>query len=328
PLLYPLKFKPFYVKKIWSGTNLNKIFPNKNTPRKTGESWEIYDHAKSSSKIVNGELTDKTLRDVFSGFKHELLGDNAVKYKFFPLTIKYLDIQDKLSLQVHPGEEFIRKHGTVSCTKTECWYVINCDKETRVARGLLPGIQRDEFIQLLDKNTVLDALNIIKLDSGDIVYLPPGTLHTAWNNLVVLEVQNNCDVTFRLCDWDRKDLNGKKRKLDFESGMDCINFDSLGVIRVKPTIINAKPFIHKLLLKTESFTIESLSIKRGKSCILPISGTFRILSSVSASGKIKYGDKFQYTEMFDKGDTVLIPTCLVEVKIIGTSIGDVIISYC
>lgn len=326
---YPIKFVPHFVRKLWGGDGINRHF-KKGAPKETGESWELYDLPSGSSIIANGRFKRRTLNEVLAHHHGKLLGENLPVCRNFPLMIKFLDINTKLSLQVHPTDEYARRTQTGSSGKTECWYVIDCNNQSRVVRGTLPGTKKADFLRLLKEGSesLLEHLNVIKTQAKDLIYLPAGTVHSAWGGLIVLEIQNSCDITYRLSDWNRKDSRGKERRLDIETGVECMDFDSLGVVRVKPTKLVTSPFVHKLLLKTEKFTVESVDVKTPKKALLNTHGTFKIITVITGSGHVQYGRKLGEAESYKPGDTLLIPAALKEYRIAPRSETSAIISYC
>lgn len=325
---YPIKVQPKFIKKLWGGKAIKTVL-NKNAGNKTWESLEIYDMPDYSNKVINGEYQGMKLSQLVSKYRYDLIGDFAAKYDRIPLIVKFLDISDRLSLQVHPTDEYARKNNLKGGGKSECWYIIKCTGKSKIARGLLPGTSKKEFLSVLDSDKVFDCLNVLNVKKGEIVYLPAGTLHCAWGELLVLEIQNSSDVTFRITDWDRKDSFGKKRKLELEKGLQCIEFDSLGVIRVKPSDLQSKGFRHRLLLKTEKFTIEHIEVTKLKPANLETSNIFKILTVISGRGKIEYGDNFKDSESYSTGISILIPASLKEYRVnSSTKTTEAIICYC
>lgn len=231
--LYPLKFKPRLVEKIWGGRKLETVLGKPLPADKTiGESWEIYDFppgvvdqsgAWVSSEVANGPLAGRTLHQILEQYGADLYGDvPLLAGGQFPILIKYLDARDDLSLQVHPTSEYAASHPGAHL-KTEAWYVMEHDPGAKLYRGLAPGASENAFRAAIRAGTVLEQVNAVAVKPGQCFFLPSGTVHALGAGILVAEVQTPSDTTFRIYDFDRLE-NGKPRKMHIEEAIACIDF--------------------------------------------------------------------------------------------------------
>lgn len=231
--LYPLKFKPRLVEKIWGGRKLETVLGKPLPPGKTiGESWEIYDFPPAivdqsaqwvSSEVANGPLAGRTLHELLLQYGADLHGDvPLLDGRQFPILIKYLDAREDLSLQVHPTREYAATHPGAHL-KTEAWYVMEHDPDARLYRGLAPSASEQSFRAAIQNGTVLQQVSALPVKPGQCFFLPSGTVHALGAGILVAEVQTPSDTTFRIYDFDRLE-NGKPRKMHIEEAMQCIDF--------------------------------------------------------------------------------------------------------
>ncbi len=232
--LYPLKFAPRFVDKMWGGrrleTVLGKTLP---TPAPVGESWEIYDFPPGvidgapgwvSSPISNGPLKGKTLHEVITARRDELMGDVPLWGDQFPVLIKFLDAREDLSVQVHPDEAYARTHPEAHL-KSEAWYVFDHEPGAFLYKGLAGVVSREAFARAIDSGTVADLIEKVPARKGDCHYLPSGTVHALGAGILAAEVQTPSDTTFRVFDFNRVDPStGKTRKLHGDEALACIDF--------------------------------------------------------------------------------------------------------
>lgn len=234
--LYPFKFKPLYVEKIWGGRKLESVLGRKLTEGKQiGESWEIYDFPPGvvdgssgwvSAEIANGPLAGQTLHAVISEFGRDLCGDVPLvgEHGQFPVLIKFLDAREDLSIQVHPDERYAQAHPGAHL-KTEAWYILQADPGARLLKGLREGTSREQLQAAIDDGSVEQHINAIRAKEGHCHFLPSGTVHALGAGILVAEVQTPSDTTYRVFDFNRIDSGtGRPRKLHMEQAMDCIDF--------------------------------------------------------------------------------------------------------
>lgn len=224
-MYYPFKFREVYKNYIWGGRNLEllgKILPE----GKVSESWEASCHEDGLSVIDNGEFSGKTLYEVIKEKGEEILGENIYKiYKDkFPILIKFIDANDKLSVQVHPDDEYAKKCENNSLGKNEMWYIIAAKPKSRLICGLKHDIDKEKFKRACDEERVEDCLNYIEVTKGDIINIPSGTVHAIGEGLLIAEIQQSSNVTYRIYDYNRRDVNGNKRELNLNKALEVVNF--------------------------------------------------------------------------------------------------------
>lgn len=304
--MYPLKFKKYLVKKVWGGREFQEKLKIKLPDDGLyGESWEVSCHKNGMSYVENGEYKGESLEDLIIKYREKLIGkDNYRKYKEkFPLLIKYLDINDKLSVQVHPDDTYALKvEGEFG--KSETWYVLDATEDATIILGLKKGNTKESFLEKINEKKFEEIFNIVKIKKGDFINITPGIVHgTLTGSILICETQQNSDTTYRIYDYDRV-VDGEKRELHLTKGLEVIDFE------VEPKIINEDFFerneLHgaKLikLIKGDYFSIDKLEIK-GKYKDEIMDG-FKVYSIIDGNGFLVSENKRYVAE---KGDTYFIP---------------------
>ena len=225
-MIYPLRFEKVFIKKIWGGraleTELGMTLPENEI---IGESWEVSAHSNGMSIVENGKLKGKTLQEVYDTYKSELVGEKVYEEygHLFPLLIKYLDINDRLSIQVHPeDEQAMKKHNELG--KSESWYVIEASDDAKLILGMAEGITKDQFVTKAKANDFSDMFKVKSVKAGDLIDINPGTVHASLEgSILIAEIQENSDITYRIYDFDREE-NGIKRELHIDEAAETIDF--------------------------------------------------------------------------------------------------------
>jgi mannose-6-phosphate isomerase len=211
---------------VWGGRRLAEVL-DKPLPgaEPFGESWDVSDHGSHRSVVATGPHAGRTLRDLMELDRLSLLGPAAARHETFPWLVKFLDAADWLSVQVHPDEEKVKRHWPGEGPKTEAWFVIDAAPGSRIYAGLLPGVDEDRLRHALAQGTVAECLHSFEPRSGDCLFLPAGTVHAVGGGVLMAEVQQTSDATFRLFDWNRRDARGNARKLHIEEAIACIDWE-------------------------------------------------------------------------------------------------------
>jgi len=268
-LTQPITFEPLFRERPWGGRRLKTQFGKRLPPKvRIGESWEIVDRPEAQSIVRDGPLYAKTLHDLWTQHQQEIFGDVA-KFSRFPLLIKLLDAQEKLSLQVHPPENIARKVGGEP--KTEFWYVAVTDSNADLFIGLRKAITRNQFEEAVRAGTIADHVHKIPVTAGNAMFLPAGRLHAVGAGNLLVEIQQNSDTTYRVFDWNRVDENGKARQLHVDQALQCINFDD-----IEPKLIEPKG---ELLVRHELFEIQKWDLNSPRE-IAPL-GQFAIIGCLT-----------------------------------------------
>jgi mannose-6-phosphate isomerase len=256
-MLYPLRFKPIFQERIWGGRNLSTLY-KKNLPRDipVGESWEISDRPEAQSEIVNGPFAGRTLHWLLQHHREPLLGSARALHGRFPLLVKILDAQEKLSLQVHPPASRAQDLGGEP--KTEIWYITHAEPRAELFVGLKRGVTRDIFQKKIQDGSVADSFHRIKVRTGDAMFLPSGRVHAIGGGMVIFEIQQNSDTTYRVFDWNRRDSSGKARQLHVQESLECIDFDDYepALIRGERDQSTGASFHIQTLVEDPLFSVE------------------------------------------------------------------------
>jgi mannose-6-phosphate isomerase len=301
--LYPLKFEPIYQYRIWGGRRLDNLL-SKPLPAHdpVGEAWILSDRDDHPSKVINGKLKGQTISELFEHSYEQLMGKHAEKFKRFPLLLKFLDCKEVLSVQVHPSDQEKKYIPKGDSGKTEAWVVLETGKESIIYAGLKPGTTEKKIRESLEKHKVADDLAHFKPKLGESVLIKAGTVHTL-GDVVVFEVQENSDVTFRLYDWDRVDKKtGKPRDLQVEEAIACIDFTKTAIGPVKPVIANDEPVLTEILVDDKHFNMwrhtGELPFMAGKEA------SPRVLVCVEGEGELETNEDLYPLK---RGEVMLIP---------------------
>lgn len=310
--LYPLVFEPILQDRIWGGTKL-KTDLGKNIPTQTtGESWELSAVEGNVSVVKQGDYAGKPLSELLESFPNEVLG-TAVHEKFgtqFPLLFKFLDAREDLSIQVHPNDALAKERHN-SFGKTEMWYVMQADPGSRIIVGFQKKSSAEEYVQKLEERKLLDILNEAPVKKGDVYFLETGTIHAIGAGIVIAEIQQTSDITYRIYDWDRVDANGKGRQLHVEEALDAMNYNPTDTKKEYATEANQS----NSMVNCPYFTTNFLPLI-GSASVSKDGSSFTVYICTEGSYTIEY-DGVKYD--FKKGDTVLIPAALKAFVLNGTA---------
>jgi mannose-6-phosphate isomerase len=251
----PLAFEPIFIERMWGGRRLESVFHKKLPPEKRiGESWEIVDRPEAQSVVASGPLCGKTLHELWTQHGQEIFGKVPDNPRF-PLLIKILDAQEKLSLQVHPPENVVSRVGGEP--KSEFWYVAAAERNAELLLGFREPITRRRLEDRLGDGTVIDHVHRIRVHAGDAVFLPAGRVHAVGAGNLLIEIQQNSDTTYRVFDWNRTDpATGSKRDLHVEQAIQCIDCDD-----AQPKLIQSED---ELLISHSLFEIRKWNLDEAR----------------------------------------------------------------
>lgn len=310
--LYPLQFDPILKERIWGGTKLKSVLNKPITSDITGESWELSTVEGDVSVISNGEYKGKSLTELIDENPNELLG-TAVYARFgkqFPLLFKYLDAREDLSIQVHPNDELAKKRHN-SFGKTEMWYVLQADEGSRIIVGFKDDSSPKEYVKHLEDDTLVSILDTVKAKSGDVFFLETGTVHAIGAGILIAEIQQTSDITYRLYDFNRKDAQGNTRELHIDLALDAINYKKVDTYKTYLKEFNQSNSI----VDCPYFTTNFIPLE-GNLTVNKNGDSFTVLMCVEGSFEMEYNNT---TIQYKKGDTVLIPAALKSFIISGTA---------
>ena len=321
PTLYPLKFKPILKDKIWGGPKLRDAL-GKNASDKAGESWEISGVEGDISVAENGFLAGNSLQDLAEIYMGDLLGDSIYE-RFgveFPLLIKFIDAADFLSVQVHPDDALARERHN-SYGKTEMWYIVESDKGQLIA-GFNQELDREQYLQHLIVGTLKEILNFEAVASGDIYFMPAGRVHAIGSGVLLAEIQQTSDVTYRIYDWDRTDDQGKPRELHTDLALDAIDFSFRKQYKTP-----YQALLNNTVNAVDSpfFTTSVIQLDQPVEKDLNLIDSFVIYMCMEGAAGITYGKGA--VETIKKGETILIPAEIKNLALIPTEASTLLEVY-
>lgn len=295
-----IRFAPIYQTRVWGGRSLEerwgRILPDETSPY--GESWEISAREEADSVVVGGPHEGKTLTGLWrdAALRPTIFGEKAPHGETFPLLCKILDARDKLSLQVHPPAGIAAELGGEP--KSEVWYIADAAPGATLYAGLREGVDRESFREALAAGRAEPCVHAIPVRKGEYIFIPSGRLHAIGAGLLIYEIQQNSDTTYRVYDWNRPGIDGKPRQLHLEESMKCIDFDD-----IEPSMDGgdgADASGDDLLVECEHFRLERHALASGESLLDRTDGRFAILTVVD--GRIREGET-----VFTEGDFFLVP---------------------
>ena len=288
--MHYIKFIPIYQERVWGGRNLESLLGRKLPKNQViGESWEIVDRPEAQSKTSNG----RSLRDLIQSDPHGIMGDSWSPDRPFPILVKWLDCQEKLSLQVHPPASIAPSLGGEP--KTENWYIASAKPHATLMAGLKKGITKSDFETNLQSNTLEPLIHTIRVKKGESIFIPSGRIHAIGAGNLILEIQQNSDTTYRVYDWERVGLDGKPRQLHTQESLESTNFSDFEPATIQPTERD------QLLVESDVFNLNKRILAAGSTLKFE-AGEPRILSVVGGCLQTPYEDM-----PITKGDNVLIP---------------------
>lgn len=296
PDLYPLTFHPILKERVWGGDNLATLYGKPAKPGAIiGESWEISDRAEDESIVAEGPLAGRSLHWLIQEYGTSLLGGSQLNNGRFPLLIKILDAREKLSLQVHPPAAKCRELGGEP--KTEMWYVAHAQPGAELYVGLRKGVTRSEFERKMKDGTVDECFHRITVEAGDTMFLPSGRVHALGAGLVIFEIQQNSDTTYRVHDWGRVGLDGKSRELHCEQSLACIDFEDFEPALAKPGPSDLAAASASRLVQSEWFTVDLIGLEpearlvrsSGLNILGVIQGSLRLMHQGRVACELKPG---------------------------------------
>ncbi len=311
-MLYPLKFAPILKEKIWGGKKIETILKHKLSHLKNcGESWEISGIIGEESLIINGFLADNNLNEIIEVYLTDILGEkNYEKYGLgFPLLIKFIDAQENLSVQVHPNDKIANeKYGQQG--KTEMWHVIQADEDAGLYVGFNRPTSIEQFNDAVENGTLENLLKFYPVSKGDTFMIPAGTVHAIGKGVLLAEIQEASDITFRIFDWNRVDENGNSRELHIEEALDVIDFEENNAefkiqhnkILNKTVKLVSSQYFNTNLLELDTTIIKSFADLDSFVIYICLEGQVHLVSN-------------NFNEQVETGDVILVPAEIEELKI-------------
>lgn len=311
--MQPIKFNPLLVQTLWGG---EKIIPFKHLNSdltQVGESWEISGVKGNETVVSEGEFKGKKLNELVDELKGKLVGEANYK-RFgndFPLLIKFIDARQELSIQVHPTDELAQKRGKLR-GKTEMWYIMESDENAKLRAGMKEKITPEQYKQMVENDTITEAIAEYKVKEGDCFFLPAGRIHSIGTGCFLAEIQQTSDVTYRIYDFKRKDKDGNYRELHTEEAAECIDYNVEPNYRTEYTPVKNEGVA---LVECPYFTTAVYDLNEPMTLDYSELDSFVILIGLKGSGEIT--DNEGNTTTLCEGETILIPATTSEVKVTG-----------
>ena len=310
--MYPIKLKPAFKDYLWGGTRLRDDFGKECDFDKVAESWELSCHKDGNSVVADGEFAGLTLTQYIEKEGKSVLGTNCEKFENFPILIKLIDAKDNLSVQVHPNNEYAQRvEGEYG--KTEMWYVVDCDEGASLLYGFKHNITKEEFRERIENNTLLEVTNSVPVKKGDVFFIEAGTLHAIGKGILIAEIQQNSNTTYRIYDYGRVGADGKPRQLHIDKAVDVTN-----LCPAKPypqsEPVDMGGWTKKRLAKCEYFTVDVINVDTSAALEADKSSFVNIL--VLDGGCVLSSEGNDAVEL-KKGDSVFIPAGLGKFELTG-----------
>ena len=308
----PIKLKPAFKDYLWGGTRLRDDFGKDCDFEKIAESWELSCHKDGNSTVADGEFAGLTLAEYIEKNGKKVLGTNCEKFENFPILIKLIDAKDNLSVQVHPNNEYAQRvEGEYG--KTEMWYVVDCDEGASLLYGFKHNITKEEFRERIENNTLLEVTNSVPVKKGDVFFIEAGTLHAIGKGILIAEIQQNSNTTYRIYDYGRVGADGKPRQLHIDKAVDVTN-----LCPAKPypqsEPVDMSGWTKKRLAKCEYFTVDVINVDTSAALEADKSSFVNIL--VLDGGCVLSSEGNDAVEL-KKGDSVFIPAGLGKFELTG-----------
>jgi mannose-6-phosphate isomerase len=297
-----MKLEPVLKEKVWGGRALSRLGKTLPGGRQVGESWEASDLEGGTTRVLNGDLKGWGLGQVLDRFPREVYGPGSMGYfsEGFPLLLKFLDARQWLSVQVHPTAEYLQREGLLKGTKSEAWHIVASEGPGELILGLKEPLGLDELRCAIENERLEEVVNRVRVEPGDTVFIPSGTLHAIGPGLVIFEIQEPSDITFRLYDWGRR-----SRELHLDVGLQVVRRVPPPVEVLRPIPLAGFPYLRELLVRTLSFSLEKLHIDE------PAEENgleFHLLTVLEGTGGLRTptGDRLP----LGRGETVLVPAAI------------------
>ncbi|PIR14497.1 MAG: mannose-6-phosphate isomerase [Flavobacteriales bacterium CG11_big_fil_rev_8_21_14_0_20_35_7] len=305
-IAYPIKFEPILQEKIWGGTKLKSLLNKASDKENIGESWEVSAVKNNVSIVSNGVYKGQNLQDLLEQYKSDLVGNKIFKQfgAQFPLLIKFIDAKEALSIQLHPNDELAQKRHE-SFGKTEMWYVMQADKNASLIVGFKTDCTQKTYLKYLNENKIVNLLNSEKVTEGDVFFIPTGRIHAIGAGVLLAEIQQTSDITYRIFDWNRVDAQGNGRELHTDLALEAIDYKAQ---------TNYKTNFHSTLNQTKPVVVCPYFTTN----IIPILGTlikdysandsFVIYICTKGRVNLSYGNN--QLEVIEMGESILLPNIL------------------
>lgn len=311
-----LRLQPAGKDYLWGGTRLREEYGKKIQMIPLAETWECSVHPDGPSVVVNGEYRGRELRDVLK--EHPDWMGTKVQSGEFPILAKFIDAKQDLSVQVHPDDDYAREHEGQN-GKTEMWYVIDADKGAQLIYGFKHKVTEETLRNAVKNGTLDKHLQKVEVHKGDLFYVPAGTVHGIGAGILVAEIQESSNVTYRVYDYDRVDKNGKKRELHFDKAVQVMNMEVAPDVKQKSRIVKHYPGCSReLLCRCKYFEVERIQVTKAFSFSV-LEESFQVIMCLDGEGQIETMDENLKPVRFVKGRTLFLPAGLGRCLVVGNA---------
>jgi len=312
-MIHPLKFKPILKERLWGGTKLKEVFGKPIESDITGESWELSTVPGDISVVANGSLEGKSLQELIDSNGEELLGKSVVERfgKEFPILIKFIDAKQDLSIQLHPNDALAKERHN-SFGKTEMWYIMDADPKAELIVGFNKDVTKEEYAESVANDTLLDLLNYEQVKEGDTFFINTGKIHAIGAGVMLAEIQQTSDVTYRVFDFNRKDKDGNLRELHTDLALDAVDYEKKDDFKVSysqeknevNTMVNCPYFKTNFIELTENLELDTVN-----------RDSFTIFMCVGGEAKISTAEG---EVAIKSGETALLPASTQKISLQST----------
>lgn len=308
--IHPLKFHPILKERLWGGTKLKEVLHKPITSDITGESWELSTVSGDVSVVSNGDLVDTSLTTLIDKFPEALLGKSVVARfgKEFPILIKFIDAKQDLSIQLHPNDELAQKRHN-SFGKTEMWYVMDADEGAELIVGFNKNVTKEEYSKSLEEDTLLDLLNYEPVKEGDTFFIHTGKIHAIGSGVMLAEIQQTSDVTYRVFDFNRKDKAGNHRELHTQMALDAMDYNKKDDFKVA---YDTTSDYANTMVDSPYFKTNFLNLSKDFEQDTTTRDSFTIFMCVGGSAQVETNEG---VVNIHKGETVLVPAMVNYIRV-------------
>ncbi len=300
----PLKLKPAFQDYIWGGTRLRDEFGKECDLERIAESWELSCHPAGPSTIMNSINKRQTLKEYLEQDWAARVGEGASRFSGFPVLIKLIDACQDLSVQVHPDDRYAREHENGENGKTECWYIVDCDEGAALAYGFNRELTKDEFRAAIKNGTLLDYVQLVPVHKGDVFFIEAGTLHAIGAGILIAEIQQNSNLTYRIYDYDRVGADGKPRELHIDKAVDVTKTWAAPPRRKRPATVY-EGYSSAVIADCPYFTVNELCITDEASFPASEGVSYTHLLCTEGDAALIYDDGVVMP--ISKGESVFLP---------------------
>ncbi len=300
----PLKLKAAFQDYIWGGTRLRDEFGKESDLERLAESWELSCHPAGPAVIMNSVNKGLTLKEYLEQDWAVRVGEGAARFSTFPVLIKLIDACQDLSVQVHPDDRYAREHEGGENGKTECWYIVDCEEGAALAYGFNRELTKEEFRASIQNGTLLDVVQLMPVNKGDVFFIEPGTLHAIGAGILIAEIQQNSNITYRVYDYDRVGLDGKPRELHIDKAVDVTKTWPAPPRRRRP-LMQFEGYSADVIADCQFFTTTELHITEEAAFPAPNGVSYTHLLCTEGDAALIYDDGVIMP--ISKGESVFLP---------------------